>query len=200
MSEKVPKNEGEEKSNASHYIETNSQTQEIDPYKNLRKKSVETLTTNMKKKKLEPRAKTMDKYYEWIEELNQKFECTLIWSKHNAVKESWWSGNEMSEDLDDEKNDYDQGWRNNNLIRKLNEYRSRVPHCGPLTSPFSDPTEKRFCLEEYNEELKKQEIVLDFLIEAENSDQEGQRNPNQTDIKGEEHVNSELTKEEENEL
>ncbi|KAF0527509.1 hypothetical protein F8M41_013607 [Gigaspora margarita] len=29
------------------------------------------------------------------------------------------------------------------------------------------PTEKRFCLEEYDEELKKQEIVLDIVMEAE---------------------------------
>ncbi|CAG8731139.1 16429_t:CDS:2 [Gigaspora margarita] len=51
-------------------------------------------------------------------------------------------------------------------IRVLNKYRSRAPYCGPLMNLFPDPAEKGFWIKKYDKELKKQEIVLDFIMKA----------------------------------
>ncbi|KAF0387819.1 hypothetical protein F8M41_011143 [Gigaspora margarita] len=66
-----------------------------------------------------------------------------------------------------------------------------APQCGPPTSPFPDPAERRFCIEEYDKDLKKQKIVLDVLIEMEGSDRKKEEDLNQKE--GDEYVNAELT-------
>ncbi|CAG8457052.1 18226_t:CDS:2 [Gigaspora margarita] len=119
--------------------------------------------------------------------------------------EAWW-------EIDDNKNDYNQGWEDDerdvlminevideqerdenhlpeSVVKALNEYRSRAPRCGPITSPLPDPAEKKFCVEEYDEELRKQEAG----------------DLTQTRTEGNDHANPELTEadtpgEEENEL
>ncbi|KAF0518641.1 hypothetical protein F8M41_016728 [Gigaspora margarita] len=146
-------------------------------------------------------SKPMEKYYEWIEKLNQKFKRVLSWSEQEAVEEMEWSesktsdlpnlenlygmeppkwgrstvgvefsDNDMEEDKEAENRKGLEYQLSEELSKKLNKYQNRDPDVGPLMSPFPDPAKKRFCIEEYNEELKKQKVVLDFFIEAEGSD------------------------------
>ncbi|CAG8708748.1 4214_t:CDS:2, partial [Gigaspora margarita] len=86
------------------------------------------------------------------------------------TNEVWRDLEEDDDSNHDKESKSEEGLKNRlseEVIKKLNEYRSRASCRGPLMSPFPDPTEKEFCIEEYNEELKKQEVVLDVLMEVE---------------------------------
>ncbi|CAG8837811.1 25472_t:CDS:2, partial [Gigaspora margarita] len=175
---------------------------------------------------LGPEEETTEKYYKWMEKLNQKFKRVLTWSEHDAMEESWKSGVKFSNSKNNWDNDWLCGaktwlgtgkvWRNlegndnsnhgwgdieyeifmveeenkcevlmmnedkeskseegledrlsKKVIKKLNGYRSRTPQHGPLMSPFPNPTEKEFCIEEYDEELKKQKKEGNEYVKAE---------------------------------
>ncbi|CAG8752645.1 15637_t:CDS:2, partial [Gigaspora rosea] len=43
---------------------------------------------------LESGKETTEEYYQWMKELNQKFECVLTWSENEVVEKTWWSDSE----------------------------------------------------------------------------------------------------------
>ncbi|CAG8749132.1 21390_t:CDS:2, partial [Gigaspora rosea] len=115
-----------------------------------------------KEEKLEHKEETSEptgEHYEWMRELNQKFERTLTLSGHDAVEESWLSAGEAWWDLDDDKNDYDQ------------EPPSREPLMSPLHKAIREMNRK-LDIEEFEEKLRKREPVLEFLLETETAELE----------------------------
>ncbi|CAG8838902.1 21262_t:CDS:2, partial [Gigaspora margarita] len=116
-------------------------------------------------KEVEPRKETTEEYYECkksdLPNLDTLYSIELLkWSEpivgiEFSDDDSDWNNNLpcgakiwlgvvfiMKEDKEVEETEELENLLSESVIRVLNEYRSRAPHRGPLTSPFPDLTEK----------------------------------------------------------